>query len=92
MTDTPIKKIVMLTQDYYPDTGGITTWCDMIARELHRSGHDITIITKSFGNANYKDDLPFEIIRLERHRWRNYKNQRLIKTMLRYNLKEELLV
>jgi len=42
-------KVVQVSQSYHPRPGGVTEHVDHITRELRRRGHDVTVITSSFG-------------------------------------------
>jgi phosphatidylinositol alpha-mannosyltransferase len=42
-------RIVLVSQSYYPRPGGVTEHVHHSARELRSLGHDVTIVTASFG-------------------------------------------
>ncbi len=80
------NKIIILTQDYYPNVGGITTWCYEIARNLESRGINVLIITKAFDGCNYvneftKDEKGLNILRLPHERWKNARNERVYKAI-----------
>lgn len=79
-------KVIILTQDYYPSVGGITTWCYEVARTLESKGISVLIITKSFDGCTYtnefsKDEKGLNILRLNHKKWKNYRNERVYKAI-----------
>ena len=68
-----INRIVIVTQDYFPTTGGITTWCDELAVNLRKLGPELTIITKSFDGYDGRERTDIPVIRLNHKRWKNNK-------------------
>lgn len=67
-------KILFLTHKFYPDIGGIEVNSEILAREFHKAGHDIKLITWTKNSGEKK--FPFIIVRnpgigtlLREHRW-----------------------
>jgi phosphatidylinositol alpha-1,6-mannosyltransferase len=84
-----LEKVIILTQDYYPAIGGITTWCYEVARSLGAMGLDVLIITKSYDGYNYtneiaKDDKGLKVLRLNHQKWKNYRNKRIYQTIKQF--------
>ena len=70
------KKIILITQDFPPNTGGIQTWCVQLAKQFNDKGLEVTVITRSFDN--FKEE-PFKygnikVIRLPHYKWSQKKN------------------
>ena len=83
------KKIIILTQHYFPDIGGITTWCHEIAKQFVKAGEDIVLITKSYdgfsgqeGVVNMENDIP--VIRLNHQNWINKRNKKIYSAIKQY--------
>lgn len=79
MIDSKFKRIVLITQDYFPDIGGITTYCYGIAKNFEQMGFDVLILTKSFdgykfNNQIQKDEYGLKVLRLEHSKWKNQRN------------------
>jgi phosphatidylinositol alpha-1,6-mannosyltransferase len=86
MLNKLFDKVIILTQDYYPQVGGITTWCYEVARTLEAKGINVLIITKSFDGCTYtneftKDEKGINILRLNHEKWKNYRNERVYKAI-----------
>lgn len=76
-------RIILITQDFPPDIGGIQTWCVKLIEQFSSKGFDILVITKSY-NGFEKEPFQLEntrVIRLEHENWKQKKNQRIIKTL-----------
>lgn len=76
-----IKSVVIITQDYYPLVGGITTWCHEIGRSLQAMGFEVTVITRTFGQESATENNSLNVIRLDGHRWKNRKYGLIRKAM-----------
>jgi phosphatidylinositol alpha-1,6-mannosyltransferase len=63
-----LKKILMLTTEFPPKTGGIGTYCHQLASAAAKRGHEITVFAPDLGKApgDIDDSLyPFRVVRYE---------------------------
>jgi glycosyltransferase involved in cell wall biosynthesis len=57
-------KLAVVLKTFPPDIiGGMETQTKRMAAELHRSGHEVTVFTKSFGKYQ-ESDVPYEVFRV----------------------------
>jgi phosphatidylinositol alpha-1,6-mannosyltransferase len=47
-----VKRILLVTTEYPPFTGGIGTYCSQIAAAAVRQGHDVTVLAPDYGGGN----------------------------------------
>lgn len=82
-----IKRVVILTQDYFPEIGGITTWCYELANSFANKGLEVILITKDVLNSvntkqvnsnNLDLNEHFKVIRLDSHKWKNTRNAKFL--------------
>jgi len=71
------QRVVIITQDFYPDIGGITTWVHEFARHLREAGCDVLVITKSFDGFKGHEEVEYPVHRLDHHRWKKKKYSRI---------------
>ncbi|MCD6418950.1 glycosyltransferase family 4 protein [bacterium] len=72
------RKIKIITQDFFPIEGGITTWVHHLALELQRLGASVEVITRYWHGRTYDDSIfPYEVVRLNDGRWKSRKYQRI---------------
>ncbi len=81
-----IKRIIMPTQHYFPDTGGITTWCYETAKAIQDKGLELIILTKAYDgfdklNELHTDEYGLQVIRLDNRKWKNNRNSRVYKAI-----------
>ncbi len=69
-----IKRIVILTQNYFPLIGGITTWCYEYAGALSRQGYEVLVIAPGADELPPDPPAAFEVRRLDHRHWKNRKN------------------
>ena len=81
MVNKSIKKFVIITQDYFPDIGGITTWCYEVGSQLQRRNYDVLVVTKSFDGYDGREEQDIPTVRLDHKRWRNKKYGLIYKTI-----------
>ena len=79
-------KAIILTQDYFPSVGGITTWCYQVARSLESKGMNVLVITKAYDGYPHtgeftKDERGIKVLRLNHKNWKNYRNERVYKAI-----------
>ena len=77
---------MIITQDYFPDIGGITTYCYELAKNFEQLGLDVLIITKSFDGYKFniqiqKDEYGLKVLRLEHSKWKNKPNTLVYKAI-----------
>ena len=77
MNIAPNTRFVVLTQDYFPDIGGITTWVYEFARHLQQKGFEVLIVTKAFDGFDGRESCGLPVLRLDHHRWKQKKYGRL---------------
>lgn len=75
--------IILITQDFPPNAGGIQTWCVELAKQFADTGINVTVITKSFDDFKIE---PFsfkniEVIRLPHTSWKKDKNKLIYRTL-----------
>lgn len=70
-------RFVFLTQDFFPDIGGITTWVYELARHLRAAGHPVLVVTKSFDGFDGRELTDLPTLRLNHVRWKQKKYARL---------------
>ena len=61
-----MKKVLLITSEFPPVTGGIGTYCYQLATAAAKRGHDITVFAPDFGKtAEPRGDegLPFRVVR-----------------------------
>lgn len=85
-----IKRFVIVTQDYYPLIGGITTWCHEVGLGLRRRGFEVVFITKGF-DGQERERRP-DVIRLDDRRWRNRRNFVVAKALAPYRTSDTVLL
>jgi phosphatidylinositol alpha-1,6-mannosyltransferase len=56
----PVKRILLITTEYPPVTGGIGTYCAQIAAAAARSGHDVTVLAPDYGSSHEDSSAPGE--------------------------------
>ena len=79
--------IILITQDFPPNAGGIQTWCVELSKKFSDSGINVTVITKAYEGFSkepfsYKN---IEVVRLSADNWKSKKNYRLYKGISSYN-------
>lgn len=52
------RKIVLCTQDFPPDRGGIQTYCDELSKALVRAGHQVVVVAPGRGAARAEGGRP----------------------------------
>ncbi len=72
-----IKRIVILTQNYFPLIGGITTWCYEYARAFRDMGFEVIVVAPGPADLPPDPDEGFHIIRLSDRNWKTRKNYRI---------------
>lgn len=90
-TGKNIKRVIILTQDYFPEIGGITTWCYELANSFVRKGLEVILITKDVQNHlnskpvnnkvnsnNLHLNEPYKVIRLDSNKWKNTRNSKFL--------------
>ena len=77
MTLTPDTRFVIITQDYHPDIGGITTWVYEFGRHLRQGGHEVLVVTKSFDGFSGEEPSDLPTVRLDHNGWRHKKYSRI---------------
>ncbi len=97
MNEIEYKKIVIITQDYFPDIGGITTWCYEIAKGFENSGKEVIIVTKSYSGYLHnsiikKDEYNLNVIRLDNSKWKNKRNILVYKSIKQFIDKDTLFI
>lgn len=75
--------IILITQDFPPNTGGIQTWCVELAKQFAIMGIKVTVITKSFDDFKFE---PFvfnsiEVVRSPHTNWKKDKNKLIYKEL-----------
>jgi glycosyltransferase involved in cell wall biosynthesis len=60
-----MKKVLLITSEFPPITGGIGTYCYQLATAAAKRGHDITVLAPNFGKPAQPGDegLPFRVVR-----------------------------
>lgn len=78
------RNIILLTQDFPPEIGGIQTWSYELSKHLSQLGYFVTVLTKLSPNIDteWDSNQDFKIIRLKSDKWRNKKNFRLFRALL----------
>ena len=57
-----IRRILLITQDFPPQKGGIQTYCKHLAIELHKQGFEVTVICpRSPSDESDMSDIPADI-------------------------------
>ncbi len=57
-------RILILTQEFPPDLGGIQTYCGELAGRLHALGHAVCVVCPQFPGATAQDaSLPYPVLR-----------------------------
>lgn len=85
-----IRRVVIITQDFFPDIGGITTWCAELAKNILKSGIDVRVIAKTPESAKSADDYEYEVIRLDSRRWKNRKYRLIGREIARFDPAENI--
>lgn len=70
-------RVVIITQDFFPDIGGITTWVHEFARHLQGAGCEVTVVTRSFDGCDGGESVDYPVIRLDHRRWKKQKYTRI---------------
>ena len=73
--------MVIITQDFFPDIGGITTWVHEFARHLLSAGCEVTVVTKSFDGYDGSEPAPYPVVRLDHREWKKHKYGRIRKAI-----------
>lgn len=92
-----INKIVIVTQDYFPEIGGITSWCYQLAKSFIKKDFEVLVVAK---NTYEKDDFVgktilqhgINVYRLNSDRWKNKRNIRISKFIRQINTPETLFI
>lgn len=79
--------IILITQDFPPNAGGIQTWCVELSKQFSDYGINVTVITKAYEGFSkepfsYKN---IEVVRLSADNWKSKKNYRLYKGISSYS-------
>jgi len=86
--------IILITQDFPPDAGGIQTWCVELSKNFANSGTKVTVLTKSYDGFVTE---PFvyekiEVIRLPHKNWKKDKNKLCLKELKRCVTKDSIIL
>ena len=82
-------EIKIITQDFFPIEGGITTWVYRLALNLQKLDNSVEIITREWSGKNYDDaQHPFRVRRLPDENWKSRKYFRIYR-YLRKIVREE---
>lgn len=81
----PKPGVVLLTQNYHPLVGGITTWCHQVGLHLQELGYDVVCVTRAFRGLD--DDRVPDVpeVRLPDANWKRDKYWRQLRHILRYD-------
>lgn len=91
MNPTKKKKLVFISQDFYPDIGGITTWCHQFAYHFSLLGWNVDMICKSAnGKENIKSN--YNIKGIEYKNWKRDKYKLIRKVISKYNFKNTIFI
>lgn len=73
------KRLVIVTQDYYPSADGIATWCYEFGIRLKKRFDEVIILTRTYDDLSSDDaSHPLPIIRANGNKWRSKKYRRLV--------------
>ncbi len=73
-------EIKIITQDFFPIEGGITTWVYRLALNLRKLDNSVEIITREWSGREYNDaQYPFPVHRLPDENWKSRKYFRIYK-------------
>lgn len=78
-------RVVIITQDFFPDVGGITTWVHEFARHLSGAGCEVLVVTKSFDGFNGGETVSYPVLRLDHRGWKKHKYARIRKAIAPLN-------
>lgn len=84
-----IKRIIIVSSDYFPDIGGITTWTHNFALGFMKLGLEVIVMTKSYDSYSGKVgkveiENGIKVIRLDHERWINNKYGKVSKAIKSY--------
>lgn len=71
-----LRQIVVFSEDFPPNVGGIAQWAAGVARSLHRMGYGVRVLTRHMNSEAEKvqSTEPYPVVQVHGNRWRQFRS------------------